>query len=75
MEKPSYDSCIKEATRHEVLTTKGVPAWSLAGPAARMAATLRASELGSAITESGAVVEAEDDMAAGRKRGVRRGKV
>lgn len=47
----------------------------MAGPAARMAATLRASELGSAITESGAVVEAEDDMAAGRKRGVRRGKV
>ena len=36
-----------------------------------MSVTLRASVLGSATTESGAVVEAEEDMAVGRKRGRR----
>jgi hypothetical protein len=39
-----------------------------------MSATLRARVVGSATTESGAVVESED-MAAGRRRGRRRRKV
>ena len=64
----------KEAKSHTVLRTKGVPTWSLAGPAARMSATLRARVVGSATTESGEVVESED-MAAGRRRGRRWRKV
>ena len=46
----------------------------MAGPAARMSATLRARVVGSATTESGEVVESED-MAAGRRRGRRWRKV
>jgi hypothetical protein len=39
-----------------------------------MAATFRASALGSATTESGAAVDAEEDMATGRRRSERRRK-
>lgn len=49
-------------------------AWSFEGPVARMAATFRASALGSATTESGAAVDAEEDMATGRRRSERRRK-